>query len=242
MIRVNNITFDYLVNKGERNRIFHNLSFSIAKGEFVSVLGRSGCGKTTLANILAGYLQPLAGSVKINEVTVKQPRRNRIMVNQEHDLFDWMTVENNINIVEKDSRIISDLLSLGKLERYTKLYPAALSGGLKKRLSLVRALAANPDFIILDEPFSSLDPVTKRELQVELGKLISRTRKTTLLVTHDIEEAMLLSNRLLVLGGSPAKIQLEIAINLTRPRNVSAKTKILFSKIRRKVLAYLHES
>ncbi|KKR92058.1 MAG: ABC-type nitrate/sulfonate/bicarbonate transport system, ATPase component [Candidatus Gottesmanbacteria bacterium GW2011_GWA2_47_9] len=242
MIYVNNISFDYPASKKEKNRIFHGLSFSMSKGQFVSILGRSGCGKTTLANILAGYVQPLTGSVKINDVRVKKPGRNRIMVNQEHDLFDWMTVEKNISIVEKDPGVISRLLTLGKLERYANLYPAALSGGLKKRLSLVRALAANPDFIILDEPFSSLDPITKKELQIELGKLIALTGKTTLLVTHDIEEAMLLSDRLIVLGGNPAKIQLEIAISLPRPRKMSAKTRILFSKIRRKVLAYLLES
>jgi len=237
MIHINSISFSYPSSgKKKNNKIFNYLSFNIRKGEFVSILGRSACGKTTLANILAGYIQPQTGSVMINDMVINKPGRNRILVNQEYDLFDWMTVKENIGIVEKNPKIINKSLSLVNLNRYANVYPSTLSGGLKKKLSLARTLAANPDFIILDEPFSSLDSVTKQELQAELDKLFTVTKKTTLLVTHDIDEAIRLSDRIIVLKGNPVKIQCEIPINWSHPRKINQNNNREFLKIRNTIL------
>lgn len=236
MITIKNISYHYSSSRSKNEgMIFNNLNFEIKKGEFVSILGRSGCGKTTLANILAGYIKPINGEVLINNRVVNKPGKSRILVNQENDLFEWMTVIANISIVTNDFLMINKYLKLADLERYKYKYPNNLSGGMKKRLSLARALAVNPNFLILDEPFSSLDYHTKQALHVELDKIFTLTKKTTLLFTHDIEEAIFLSDRIIVLGGKPTSIKNEIKLKFLHPREMDIENTKQFNAIKLKI-------
>lgn len=233
MITIKNISYYYPSSKSrDEDMIFSNLNFKIKKGEFVSILGKSGCGKTTLANILAGYIKPISGEILINNNAINKPGKNRILVNQENDLFEWITVIGNISIGTNNLLKINKYLKLVDLDQYKYKYPNHLSGGMKKKLSLARALAVNPDFLILDEPFSSLDYYTRQSLHLELDKIFTITEKTIFLVTHDIEEAIFLSDRIIVVGGKPTSIRKEFKIGLPHPRKLNMKNTKLFGAIK----------
>ena len=233
MLVIKNISHYYL-NNGDKNKVvvFDKLNLEIKDKEFVSLVGRSGCGKTTLVNILAGYLSAETGQILVNNIEVKKPGKNRIVVNQENDLFGWLTVWGNMQLVNRDENNINKYLKLVGLDDTRGYFPANLSGGMKKRLSLARALAVNPDFLILDEPFESLDHHLREELHLELDRIFSLTKKTTLLVTHNIDEAIFLSDRIIVLGGQPASILNQFKINFPHPRKLSLKNGQEFTQYR----------
>lgn len=236
MVIVKNINFSYSMDNRKRERpVLANLSFDIKEGEFVSVLGNSGCGKTTLVNILAGYLNTKNGKVLINEIEVKNPGRDRIVVNQENDLFEWMTVLENMKLVSNNNVNINKFLKLVDLDEFKQDFPNNLSGGMKKRLSLARALTVNPKFLILDEPFASLDHHTKEELHLELDKIFLFTKKTTLLVTHDIDEAIFLSDRIIVLGDKPASVANEFKVDFSHPRKLDIKNTKQFLNLKNNI-------
>lgn len=233
MITIKNISYYYPSSKSkDEDMIFSNLNFEIKKGEFVSILGKSGCGKTTLANILAGYIKPISGEILINNNAINKPGKNRILVNQENDLFEWITVIGNMSIGTNNLLRINKYLKLVDLDQYKYKYPNHLSGGMKKKLSLARALAVDPDFLILDEPFSSLDYYTRQSLHLELDKIFTITEKTIFLVTHDIEEAIFLSDRIIVVGGKPTSIRKEFKIELPHPRKLNMKNTKRFDDIK----------
>lgn len=233
MITIKNISHYYPSSKSkDEDMIFSNLNLEIRKGEFVSILGKSGCGKTTLANILAGYIKPISGEILINNNAINKPGKNRILVNQENDLFEWITVIGNISIGTNNLLKINKYLKLVDLDQYKYIYPNHLSGGMKKKLSLARALAVDPDFLILDEPFSSLDYHTRQSLHLELDKIFTITEKTIFLVTHDIEEAIFLSDRIIVVGGKPTSIRKEFKIGLSHPRKLNMKNTRQFDAIK----------
>ncbi|MDD4938323.1 MAG: ABC transporter ATP-binding protein [Candidatus Shapirobacteria bacterium] len=234
MISIKNLSFSYPTKSGKVS-ILNNINFNIKKGEFVSILGHSGCGKTTLVKILSGYLEPQTGEVLINNIFSKKPSKKRIMVNQEDDLFPWMTVYENIKLVSNDEKNISKYLKLTGLIDYKNYYANHLSWGMKKRLSLARGLAVNPEFLILDEPFSSLDYQTRENLLIELDNIFSLTQKTILLVTHDIDEAIYLSDRIIVLSDTPATIKNEIKIDFPHPREISIVNSKKFIDIKNKI-------
>lgn len=236
MINIKNISFSYPASNHIReNLVLTGINFNIKDGEFVSILGRSGCGKTTLANILAGYLVAQNGKVLINNVAVKKPGKNRIVVNQENDLFTWMTVWENMKLVNSDERNIYKSLKLVGLDRHRQYFPNKLSVGMKKRLSLARALTVNPSFLILDEPFASLDHRIREELHIGLDKIFSFTKRTTLLVTHDIDEAVFLSDRIITLGDKPTSIMNELNVDFPHPRDLSIKNTKKFTEIKNKI-------
>jgi len=233
MIKITNLSFSYPArNRLKQKPVLSDINFKIKTGEFVSILGRSGCGKTTLVNILAGYLSAETGQILVNNIEVKKPGKNRIVVNQENDLFGWLTVWGNMQLVNRDENNINKYLKLVGLDDTRGYFPANLSGGMKKRLSLARALAVNPDFLILDEPFESLDHHLREELHLELDRIFSLTKKTTLLVTHNIDEAIFLSDRIIVLGGQPASILNQFKINFPHPRKLSLKNGQEFTQYR----------
>lgn len=229
MITIQNISYTYPKKK---QMTLAPLSFSIASGEFISILGPSGCGKTTLANILAGYFKSQTGEILIDGKQVKNPGKNRIVMNQENDLFVWMTVWENMKLVERDEKKILTYLTLVGLETYKGYYPNELSGGMKKRLSLARALVVDPEFLILDEPFDSLDQHMKESLHVELNRIFTVTKKTIVLITHDIDEAIFLSDRVVVLGEQPTSIVHQVAINFPNPRELRMKKTKKFAAYR----------
>lgn len=236
MIYIKNLSFSYPIgNHNRQKRVLNNISFNINDGEFVSILGRSGCGKTTLVNILAGYLAAEKGNVLINNIEFKKPGKNRIVVNQENDLFEWMTVWENMKLVSNDEKNIDKCLELVGLNEVRQYFSNKLSGGMKKRLSLARALVANPNFLILDEPFVSLDHRTREDLHVELDRIFSFTKKTTLLVTHDIDEAIFLSDRIIILGQKPASVVINLNIDFPHPRELKIKNIKKFIEIKNKI-------
>lgn len=200
--------------------VLRDLSLSIARGEFVAVVGPSGCGKTTLLNLLSGYDHPSSGSIK---------RDGRVrMVYQQDGLFPWLTVAENIALGLRDlkakaeqERQTNELLRLIQLEGFERHYPHQLSGGMRQRVEMARALAGESDILLLDEPFSALDYLTRLRLRQELARLLDERPRTVVLVTHDIEEAAQLADRVIVLGERPAQIRYELGIATPRPRDAT---------------------
>lgn len=223
MLKLDNISFYYDHGKHSDNPLFKDFNLKITRGEFLSLVGPSGCGKTTLVNIIAGYLKPTGGDVIVDGNIVTSPGKDRIVINQENDLFEWMTVLGNMKIVSKNEDLIKKYLELTHLSDFTNYYPRQLSGGMRKRLSLSRALLVNPKFIIMDEPFVSLDHEIKEKLYEEVLKIIKESGTTVLLVTHDVDEAIFLSERILLISGKPIEIKNEVKIPFSYPRETSIK-------------------
>jgi NitT/TauT family transport system ATP-binding protein len=200
--------------------VLRGLSLGIRRGEFVAVVGPSGCGKTTLLNLLSGYDQPSSGVIL---------RNGRVrMVYQQDGLFPWQTVSENISLglrhLSEDGergRQIGDMLRLIGLEGFRDHYPHQLSGGMRQRVELARALTGESDILLLDEPFSSLDYLTRLRMRQELARLLQERPRTVMLVTHDIEEAAQLADRVIVLTERPAQIQCELNIAASRPRDLT---------------------
>lgn len=200
-------------------RVFDGITFSVDKGEFVCLLGPSGCGKTTLLRILAGLENQSGGSILIHGREVKGPGYERAIVFQEPRLFPWLTVEDNIAFGLKGrvptyqhEDIVHECLELIGLEEFAKVFPHELSGGMAQRVSIARALAINPEILLLDEPLSALDALTRIRLQEELIKLWSKTGKTMIMVTHDLEEALQLGQRVLIMSSAPGRIIHELVV------------------------------
>jgi NitT/TauT family transport system ATP-binding protein len=202
------------------------LDFSVAAHEFVCLIGPSGCGKTTVLRIVAGLVAPDAGRVTINDVPVTGPGPNRAMVFQQPTLLPWADVLTSVAFglelrgVAKDEReaIARELIKTVGLAGFERHYPRQLSGGMQQRVGLARALAVNPDILLMDEPFAAVDAQTRRSLQDELLKVHAATRKTVLFVTHDIDEAVRLGDRVLVMSPRPGRIREVVTVSPPRPR------------------------
>jgi NitT/TauT family transport system ATP-binding protein len=209
--------------------ILESIDLDVREGEFVCILGPSGCGKSTLLNIVGGFLQPASGSVSIDDEPVTGPDPRRIFVFQERGVFPWLTVEGNIGFglfklseAEKRERIAHYVQLVG-LRGFERAYPRELSGGMKQRLEVARALAVNPDVLYLDEPFGALDSITRLQMRSELLRIWQAEKKTVLFVTHDIEESVQLADRVVVMSQRPARIRRIVDIDLGHPRDLSSK-------------------
>ncbi|OHA59431.1 MAG: hypothetical protein A2589_00990 [Candidatus Vogelbacteria bacterium RIFOXYD1_FULL_46_19] len=236
MLELKNISH-YYRNQSRNTEIsvFENFNLLIGEGEIVSLVGKSGCGKTTLVNIIAGYTEPTSGSVFMNGEKVVAPGKDRIVINQIHDLFDWMTVYQNMRLVSNDDNDINKYLSMTRLSEFADAYPYELSGGMKKRLSLARALVVDPKFIIMDEPFNSLDYQLREKFQEELLDIVRKSKKTILFVTHDIEEAVFLSDKVIILSGRPTQIKKEIVISFSKNKVDSIRDTEDFIFLKKKI-------
>jgi NitT/TauT family transport system ATP-binding protein len=213
---------------GKSTPVLDQVDLDVGQGEFVCVVGPSGCGKSTLLSTMAGFLRPTSGEVRIDGETVSEPDPRRILVFQERGVFPWLTVEGNIDFglfalsrPERRRRVAHYIKMVG-LEGFEKAYPAELSGGMKQRVEVARALAVNPDMLFLDEPFGALDSITRLIMRGELLRIWEAERNTIIFVTHDIDEAVQLGDRVAVLSDRPAKIQQIVDIDIPHPRDLSA--------------------
>ncbi|MGH7319482.1 MAG: ABC transporter ATP-binding protein [Candidatus Rokuibacteriota bacterium] len=212
--------------EGDAGLVLERIDLAIQDNEFVTLVGRSGCGKTTLLNIVAGLVAPTAGQVLVDGRAVTGPGGGKGMVFQQHALFPWLTALQNIEFgcksrgVPPSSRreIAAQLIELVGLRGSEHKYPIELSGGMQQRVAIARALALDPEILLMDEPFGALDELTRIEMQDELLRVWSTRKKTVVFVTHSIWEALVLSDRVVVLGGRPSRIRQELAVDVGRPR------------------------
>ncbi|MBI2087931.1 MAG: ABC transporter ATP-binding protein [Deltaproteobacteria bacterium] len=204
-----------------------NVGLEVNEGELVTLIGPSGCGKSTLLMILAGLYDKTSGEVVLDGTPINGPGLDRGVVFQEFALFPWLTVRNNICFGLKNKgipagehdRIVRHYLKMVKLEEFEKIYPHRLSGGMKQRVGIARALAYSPELLLMDEPFGALDAQTRTSLQQMLVDIWAQTKKTILFVTHSVREAVFLSDRIVVLSRRPSKVRAIIEVKLPRPRS-----------------------
>lgn len=213
-------------NHGKSEQVLKDIDLHIKEGEFVSLLGPSGCGKSTLLSIVAGLVTPSEGSLYLDNKKITKPGKDRGMVFQQAALFPWLSVEENVmfplrkEMKKNEAREIAHkYLNLVQLSPYTKHSPHELSGGMQQRVAIARALAMDPRVLLMDEPFGALDEQTRMRLHGELETIWLETKKTILFVTHSIQEAVKLSDRIIVMGTHPGTILKDIHVNIERPRD-----------------------
>lgn len=226
MISIENLGKSFQPSQGVMHTALVDISLTVSEGEFVSILGPSGCGKSTLLYMVGGFVPPTTGKILVNGKAVTGPGPDRGPVFQEFALFPWKTVKGNVMYgmleqgvprAEAETRAI-ELLDMVHLARYANFYPKELSGGMKQRVAIARTLAYNPAILLMDEPFGALDAHTRTKLQNELLTIWEQHRKTVLFVTHSVEEAVYLSDRVFVMTASPGRQKALIEIDLPRPR------------------------
>jgi NitT/TauT family transport system ATP-binding protein len=229
MIEISHVTKRFNQRTGGSFTALDDVSLTIQQGEFVSLLGPSGCGKSTLLNLVAGFEHAEQGTVAVNGKPSKGPGPDRVVVFQEHGLFPWLTVLDNVAFGLKQKGIGKKLreemameqIKSVHLSRFADRYPHELSGGMKQRAAIARALAMDPEILLMDEPFAALDEQTRLILHQELEQIWMRTRKTILFITHNIREAVILSDRVLVMSTRPGTIKKEFVVQAARPRDLS---------------------
>jgi ABC-type nitrate/sulfonate/bicarbonate transport system ATPase subunit len=208
--------------------VLKDASLTVREGEFVCIVGPSGCGKSTLLNIVGGFLKATSGDVWVDGEKVARPDPRRIFVFQERGILPWLSVEENIAAgicalkKEERTRRVGHYIRMIGLEGFERAYPDELSGGMKQRVEVARALAVNPDMIYMDEPFGQLDSVTRRIMRGELLRIWEAEKKTILFVTHDVEESVQLAGRVVVMSARPGRISRVIEVDLPYPRDISS--------------------
>ena len=221
-------------------RALHNFDIDIREGEFLSIVGPSGCGKSTFLNVLLGLIQPDSGDVRMQGAPIAGPSTNRAMVFQEFGLLPWRTVRHNVElglelkgVASGERRRVSDhLIEMVGLAGFDGHFPHELSGGMKQRVGLARALATDPDVLLMDEPFAALDAQTRDLMQVELLRIWQQAKKTVLFVTHQIDEAIYLSDRVMVMTKRPGRAKKIFLIDLPRPRDYEMRVTPEFNELK----------
>lgn len=224
------------------------LDCQIESGQFVCILGPSGCGKSTVLGALAGHLEPAAGSLQVDGAAVQGPSPQRGMVFQQHTLFPWRTVRENVafglkmNGVGKAERLAAadEMLALVGLEGFAGHWPNQLSGGMQQRVEIARVLINRPRLLLMDEPFGALDALTRMKMQELLLDIWTRIRTTVVFVTHDIDEALFLADRILVMSSRPGRFIEDLRLDFPRPRSTGLLTSAPFSRLKRHCLELLH--
>jgi NitT/TauT family transport system ATP-binding protein len=228
------------VRGGAPTRALEPTSLSVADNDLVTILGPSGCGKSTLLRLIAGLDTPTTGRILLDGKPVTGPGADRGMVFQSYTLFPWLTIDDNIAFGLRErgvaaaerSRVVESWLTRVGLTSFAKHYPKQLSGGMQQRTAIARALANDPAILLLDEPFGALDNQTRALMQELLLGIWERERKTVLFVTHDIEEAIFLASRVLVMTARPGRIKADVAVDLPHPRHYTIKTSAEFSVLK----------
>ena len=243
-LEVRNVTKAYISEEGEIKAL-EDINLDVKPGEFLCIIGPSGCGKTTLLRMIAGLEYPTSGEIILDGKEVKGPSSDRGMVFQEFSLFPWRTVLKNVefglqmrNIKSKERHAIAErYIELVGLRGFEKHYPYELSGGMKQRVAIARALATEPSILLMDEPFGSVDAQTRNILQEELLQIWKRTEKTIIFVTHSVDEAVYLADRVVVMSARPGRIVECIAIDIERPRKrTSVEANVIREQLLRKLI------
>jgi ABC-type nitrate/sulfonate/bicarbonate transport system ATPase subunit len=245
-IQVKNISKTYQLQAGQQLKVLQDINLDIAEGDFTIILGESGCGKSTLLNLLAGMMSPTSGDILIDQKKVTTPHPSRILLFQQPSLLPWLNVEENIafgckirgelNNLNQRIRHYIELMGLSGMER---IHPPELSAGMAHRVALARALIGNPEILLLDEPFRSLDTFNSLRLMNELINLWKGEHFTAVFVTHNIEEAIFMGNRIVLLGGRPTGIEEIFNIDLKHPRDITDKA---FIQTRANIFAKFKET
>ena len=239
-IQAKNITLTFKSKSRDPVTALSDFDLAVSKGEFVSIVGPSGCGKSTFLNILLGLIKPDAGEMHLNGTPITGPSQERAMVFQEFGLLPWRTVAANVELglelkgvpAAQRAERAGELIQLVGLTGFERHYPHELSGGMKQRVGLARALATEPEVLLMDEPFAALDAQTRDLMQAELLQIWERTQKTVLFVTHSIEEAAYLSDRVIVMTARPGRTKSILQVSLPRPRDYEMRLSSEFNDIK----------
>lgn len=242
-LSIQNVNKSFTVD-GQKVDVLKDINLEVQEGEFIAIVGHSGCGKSTLLKIIAGLEKNDTGLVTVDEKEVNGPGMDRGMIFQEHRLFPWMSIEKNVQLglkglsKEEKTKLSDQYLELVKLSEFKKAYPSQLSGGMSQRAAIARSLVSQPEVLLLDEPFGALDALTKIELQEELLKIRERFHNTMLMVTHDIEEAVYLADRIVVMSARPGRIKDVIKVELGTYRDRGGSD---FAHYKKKIFDYFFE-
>lgn len=247
IIEIDKLHIDYFISR-KRFVAVKDFTLSVAGLEFLTIAGLSGCGKTTVLNSIAGFLKPTSGSIRFEGRDIVKPSADRVVAFQEDAVFPWYTVKQNIAYAlemkgvnhEEKRKITENYLNLVGLTAFADYFPKDLSGGMKKRVDLARAYAANPKVLLMDEPFGALDTYTRQQMQLQLLNLHESEKKTILFVTHDIREAVFLSDRIVLMTPSPGSVFKIFQIPFKRPRKLEIKKTIEFIKLHDEIEDLLH--
>jgi NitT/TauT family transport system ATP-binding protein len=248
-LRIDEVTLRFLPKGGKPVTALDGISLNVAEKEFSVIVGPSGCGKSSLLRLVAGLIEPSAGRISLDGREVTGPGRDRGMVFQSYTLFPWLTVEDNVEFglklggmaAEERKRVAKRYIQEVGLEGFEKSYPKQLSGGMMQRVALARALANDPEILLMDEPFGALDSQTRSLMQELLLKIWEQSHKTVLFITHDIDEAILLGDRVHVMTARPGRIKEMVEIDIPRPRNVDVLTSVEFITLKRRIMALIHD-
>ena len=242
-LSIQNVNKSFTVD-GQKVDVLKDINLEVQEGEFIAIVGHSGCGKSTLLKIIAGLEKNDTGLVTVDGKEVNGPGMDRGMIFQEHRLFPWMSIEKNVQLglkglsKEEKTKFSDQYLELVKLSEFKKAYPSQLSGGMSQRAAIARSLVSQPEVLLLDEPFGALDALTKIELQEELLKIRERFHNTMLMVTHDIEEAVYLADRIVVMSARPGRIKDVIKVELGTYRDRGGSD---FAHYKKKIFDYFFE-
>lgn len=242
-LSIQNVNKSFTVD-GQKVDVLKDINLEVQEGEFIAIVGHSGCGKSTLLKIIAGLEKNDTGLVTVDGKEVNGPGMDRGMIFQEHRLFPWMSIEKNVQLglkglsKEEKTKLSNQYLELVKLSEFKKAYPSQLSGGMSQRAAIARSLVSQPEVLLLDEPFGALDALTKIELQEELLKIRERFHNTMLMVTHDIEEAVYLADRIVVMSARPGGIKDVIKVELGTYRDRGGSD---FAHYKKKIFDYFFE-
>ena len=251
LIQLSHVSKEYSASRGDKAiPVLSDINLDIDEGEFISIVGPSGCGKSTLLHAIAGFTKPTGGSVLKHGRPIKRPGPDRAVMFQEYALYPWKTVLENIVLALKPKKLCRHdrdatarhYINLVQLDGFEDHYPSQLSGGMKQRVSIARCLATDPDLVLMDEPFSALDSLTRDVMQEEILKIWEGERKTFILVTHNIDEAIFMSDRVLVMSRRPGHVKEYVDIELPRPRTLTMRsTSAAFMAYRERLTASLRK-